>query len=215
MRSTAPLAHELLCDREIELTRAQLRSFDVRTAPANEPSDDVIKAALCRSYGLADVEKRFKPELLEAADKLGGDYGLQEVILRAAHRNGWSGRERITGGNLGSVLRAAFSTHSLSTLLSDVASKILVDGFAQVEQAWRAISRVRPVKDFKQTTCYRLTADLEYEEVGPGGELKHGTMGQETYWSVQLEFTNDKPLTKRKHRRVHLGERTRDTDDAI
>jgi hypothetical protein len=46
---------------------------------------------------------------------------------------------------------------------------------------WRSICAVRNVSDFKTVTSYRLVGKDQYEQVAPGGELKQGTLGEETY----------------------------------
>jgi hypothetical protein len=46
---------------------------------------------------------------------------------------------------------------------------------------WRNICAVRNVNDFKTVTSYRLIGKDQYELVAPGGELKHGTLGNEQY----------------------------------
>jgi phage major head subunit gpT-like protein len=56
-----------------------------------------------------------------------------------------------------------------------------LDGFFAVERTWRNICAVRNVSDFKTVTSYRLIGTDQYEQVAPGGELKHGTLGNETY----------------------------------
>ena len=58
-------------------------------------------------------------------------------------------------------------------------------GFFSVERVggggWRSICAVRNVNDFKTVTSYRLVGKDQYEIVAPGGELKQGTLGEETY----------------------------------
>jgi len=54
-------------------------------------------------------------------------------------------------------------------------------GFFSVERVWRSICAVRNVSDFKTVTSYRLVGKDQYEIVAPGGELKQGTLGEETY----------------------------------
>ncbi|MCA9251285.1 MAG: hypothetical protein KDA54_09125, partial [Phycisphaerales bacterium] len=66
-------------------------------------------------------------------------------------------------------------------ILSNVANKFLLEGFFSVERVWRNITSVRNVSDFKTVTSYRLIGKDQYEKVAPGGELKHGTLGEETY----------------------------------
>ena len=62
-----------------------------------------------------------------------------------------------------------------------MANKFLLEGFFSVERVWRNICAVRNVSDFKTVTSYRLIGKDQYEQVAPGGELKHGTLGNESY----------------------------------
>ena len=127
---------------------------------------------------------------MEAADRIGQGYGLQELLLAAARENGYSGsRGRITQGTLKEVLSYSLppvtaslpSTIHVSGILSNVAGKLILDGFNSVENTWRKIAKISSVSDFKTATRYRLTSSLEYEEVGAAGEIKHGSLGEESY----------------------------------
>ena len=66
-------------------------------------------------------------------------------------------------------------------MLTTTGNKMLLDGFNSTEQIWRTISQIKPTKDFKAVTSYRLTSSLEYELVPPAGEIPHGKLGQESY----------------------------------
>src|SRR5574340_441445 len=61
---------------------------------------------------------------------------------------------------------------------------------------WREVAQIRSVVDFKQVTAYRMTASLEYEEVGPAGEIKHGTLGQESYTLQAKTYAKMLSLTR-------------------
>jgi len=189
--------HELA---DIRAERPQAPAIHSSTRDMTQP---VIEAAFCRSAGLAEPEKHFKPETLEAADRnFRGGFGVQELLVMAARQNGYQGRERITAGNIREVLGYAlppvhasrgFSGIDTSGILSSSANKILLDGFNQGPQTWREVARPRTVSDFKSVTAYRLTADLEYAELGPTGEITHGELGEESY-SMQAK-TYAKMLT--------------------
>ncbi len=111
----------------------------------------------------------------------------------AASANGMpiSAGQRVHGGNLRQVLKLAmpdvhansFSTLgvSVSNILSNVATKELVAGYEEQDNTWREISTVKTVRDFKKVTTYRLLDSMEYEPLGAGGEIKHGTVSQESY----------------------------------
>jgi phage major head subunit gpT-like protein len=173
------------------LPAAKLFEADLQVAgrpkgPAtHSSSQDVsmpaIEAAFCLSAGLAAPEKHFKPEVLEAADKQYRGIGIQQLLLACASQNGYSGRPWIKADNLREVIQAAFSTHTITTMLTTTGNKLLLDGFNLLPQSWRQVASVKSVSDFKAVTMFRMNADLTYEEVGPGGEIEHGTVSQESY----------------------------------
>jgi hypothetical protein len=184
---------------ELELLRGTRHSTGVFKVAANrqEPDAKVIEAALCRAVGLPDYEKHFTEKVLDAVDTSGlKNFSLQAMLLRAACANGYdvSPGERITAGNIKRVLKRAFpdddavvmrgaqfSTVSLPGIFSNVANKEILAGFTEEDNTWREISRIATATDFKATTAYRLTDSLEYEELPKGGEIKHGTLGEESY----------------------------------
>ena len=152
----------------------------------------VLEAACILSGRLETPEKHCDERDLEAASRaFGRTMGLQELLLHAAWANGYSGR---TFRDWHGVMDAAFgrpgadvqasignSTISIAGILSNVANKFLLEGFFSVERIWRNICAVRSVTDFKTVTSYRLTGNDGYEKVAPGGEIKHGTLGEESY----------------------------------
>ncbi len=170
------LENDALKLQAMRAARPQAPAIQSSTHDAGLP---VLEAAFCRSCGMGNLEKHFRPEVLEAADRHRG-IGLGEILLRAAAETGCDHR-MIRASNLREIMRAAFSTHTITTLLTSTGNKMLLDGFSMIPQTWREVAAVRPVSDFKQVRAFRLTASLEYEEVGPAGEIKHGTMGQESY----------------------------------
>lgn len=153
-----------------------------------EIGDRVITAAICKSLGLRTLEKQFDERTLDATDRyFKHGIGMQQLLFRAAAANG---QHFDSVGNLRGLLKAAFmpqelragfSTLSLPDILSDSMNKMLLDHFNAVEGAWRQISAIRPVRDFRTHNSYSLTGDLQYEEVGSTGEIKHGTLGDEAY----------------------------------
>jgi phage major head subunit gpT-like protein len=191
---------------EVELVKAQA-SFEVALIQAERPKGpaihasmrdggaQVIEAAFAQSCGLQNADKVYKPEVLEAAWKHRG-IGIQELLLNHAVQAGYSGRMRIGDDNLREVIRAAFSTHTLTTLLTSTGNKLLLEGFMSIPQSWREVAAVRSVSDFKTVTAFRLNASLEYEEVGPAGEIKHGTLSQESYTMQAKTYAKMLALTR-------------------
>ncbi len=152
---------------------------------SQDVSMPAIEAAFCQSAGLKEPEKHFKPEVLEASDRYRG-IGIQKLLMICAQQNGYSGRDWIRADNLREVIQAAFSTHTITTMLTTTGNKMLLEGFNLLPQSWRQVASVKTVSDFKAVTMFRMNADLEYEEVGPGGAIKHGTVSQESY-SIQVK----------------------------
>lgn len=177
---------------ELEILRAQRpKAPAVRDGAANTPAQgQVLEAACMLSGGVRadDLQGRYEDKAIEAAMKnYRGGLGLQELLLEAAWANGYTGRTfRDTRGILRAAfgdarLTAGFSNVDIGGILSNVANKFLLDGFMAVERVWREICAVRSVNDFKTVTSYRLIGDDQYELVGPTGEIKHGTLGEESF----------------------------------
>ncbi|HUS38543.1 MAG TPA: hypothetical protein VMX74_03795 [Pirellulales bacterium] len=180
---------------EVELIKAEMPKGPGIRASMRDGAGPAIEAAFAISAGLQTPEKYFAPEVLEAADQTFGGFGLQETMLHFARQGGYTGRERIGLDNAREVMQAAFSIHSLTTLLTSTGNKILLDGFNSIPQSWREVAQIRTVSDFKTVTAFRMTADLEYAEVGPGGEIQHGTVSQESYTLKALTYAKMLTLT--------------------
>jgi hypothetical protein len=151
----------------------------VHVVTPSAPSAEVIEAAFALQGGLPNVEKAFKPEVLEAAHKARRDISLGEVLLQAAISNGYDGPRRLTASTLRPVLQAAWATHSIAGILSNTANKSLLAGFNSVESSWRSIASVRSVNDFKTLTSYRLNGGFKFDKVANGGELKNAAASDE------------------------------------
>jgi len=172
---------------ELEILRATRPRSPAIHVPDHRLTGSVLEAACYLAAGLANVEQHFEAQTLElASQRYRGGIGLQELLLEAAWANGYSGRNfRDSRAALryafGHTVEAAFSTINIGGILSNVANKFLLEGFFSVERVWRNICAVRNVSDFKTVTSYRLIGKDQYELVAPGGELKSGTLGEESY----------------------------------
>ena len=144
------------------------------------PTAEVIEASFALQGGLPGVEKAYKPEVLEAAHKARRELSIGEVIVQAAVANGYDGSRRLNAATLRPILQAAWATHSIAGILSNTANKFLLAGFNGVESAWRSISTVRSVNDFKTLTSYRLNGGFKFEKVANGGELKNAASSEES-----------------------------------
>lgn len=182
-------------DAIAEMRKARPQAFNVHTGTPPPAEPLVLQAALCMSGGLRDIEKRFTPATLEAADRHRG-IGLQEVLLFAANQGGYTGRQRITAGNLRPILQAAWSTAAISGILGATANKFLMESFNYVESAWREIAAIRNVSDFKTVTSYRLTGGGGYTQLGPGGAIDHGTLAEDSFTNKALTYAEMLAITR-------------------
>lgn len=161
---------------ELEMLRAS-RAEAPKVKSAARTESAVLECVAMRAAGVssARLENRYDEKTLEAAYKLRG-IGLQEFCAMAAGAPLPHYRS-----DAGGWLRAAFSNASLPNLLSNVANKALLEGYNYAEDSWRKIAKITSVPDFKQAKRYRLDANAAFTKVAPGGELKHGSLGEGGY----------------------------------
>jgi hypothetical protein len=162
---------------ELEVLRASRPTVNIITSQKITATPKVFEAIALMSSGIqaGRLEKLYDVQTLEAADKLRG-IGIQEYC------------EQICGMQLprfrrdaSAWLSAAFSTASLPGILSNVANKMLLEGYSYIEDTWRKICKIASVNDFKEHSRYRMTGSFKFEQVGPDGELKHGKVDEQKY----------------------------------
>jgi hypothetical protein len=172
---------------ELEVLRASRPKAPSIHAPDTSITGEVLEAACFQSAKLEGLDKVCSAQALEvAAKRFQSGLGLQELLIEAAIANGYTGRtfrdsRRVLEAAFGRGIEAGMTIIDVGGILSNVANKFLLEGFFSVERVWRSICAVRNVSDFKTVTSYRLVGKDQYEQVAPGGELKHGTLGEETY----------------------------------
>lgn len=83
------------------------------------------------------------------------------------------------------LIRAGFSTVSLPDILSNVTGKALVAAYEEGTASWKAFADVRSATSFQVQTAIRPSVVGQLERLGPAGEIKHLTLGEQTIaWSV-------------------------------
>jgi hypothetical protein len=172
---------------ELEVLRATRPAAPAIHVPDNRITAPVLEAACYLTAGLRTGIETCDPATRDlAARRFDRGIGLQELFMEAAWANGYTGRSfrdrrGLMRAAFGQSVEAGFSAIDIGGILSNVANKFLLDGFFAVERVWRNICSVRNVSDFKTVTSYRLIGKDQYELVAPGGELKHGTLGNESF----------------------------------
>jgi hypothetical protein len=164
---------------ELEVLRASRHVPNVGGMSHEVAGADVLEAAVAQSIGMAGADEHYGDQVMQAAhQRFHGRLSLQELMLEAARANGYQGRN--FRGDIRGILKAAFSSADISGILSNVANKSMLASFLAVEQSWRQIADIGSVSDFKTHTRYRLIGDDQYELVRPGGEIAHGTLGEDS-----------------------------------
>jgi hypothetical protein len=173
-------------ERDMVLCQRRNGGFNIGTSKT--PDAKTVEAAVAMSAGLKDIEKAYDERTLNAAqDAFKRGLGLRETIDLYARRNGFSGQTSDIEGQLfhafnGPQVRASgYSTNVVGGILSNIANKFIREAFMFVEQEWAKFSAIASVRDFKTRTVYSLTGDLDFQRVTNGGEIAHGTLGEETY----------------------------------
>lgn len=208
-------------------THADLNSLKVDLLQAARPtgpavhvvdqsvSADVMSAALLRASGTISsqqIEKQFDAKTLEASDKpslramtlhkllgfvaaAGGIHvqpGDKDQLIRAAFE---VERKRINASGLATF--DAFSTISLSGILSNTANKALLAAYSAVNVTWNMIAAVRSHTDFKVNTLYQLDADGQFKETGASGELPLISLQESSYTNQLKTYGAVMTLTRR------------------
>jgi len=162
---------------ELHILRASRPKVPAASAPQRPATPQVFEAVALMASGLPNsrIEAIYAEPVLEAAERLRG-VGIQEFCELACGQQLPRFRRDAAGW-----LQAAFSTTSLPGILSNIANKMLLEGYNYVEDAWRKIARIASVNDFKEHSRYRMTGSFKFEQVGPDGELKHGKLDEQKF----------------------------------
>lgn len=175
----------------------------------------VIEAAICMTGRLADdsdlVKKyRFTDQELQAAhDRFPGGIGLKDVAFAFAklhgHDKGYS--TQVTGDVLRAAcgqserreIRAAggFSPNDITTTVSATANKFAQRGFNYGDTTPLRISRIKSVRNFQQITTISLTGAGMLEQLGPGGQIKHKALGEQTYTNQADTYAGMLAITRK------------------
>ena len=178
----------------------------------------VLEAAVCMTGRLDNIEKKFDDQTLQAAhDRFPQGIGLNQLVLLGAEANGY--RNQYGSKVTVEAQRAAFgmttpqhirasgfsSGVSIPTVLSNVANKFLRRGWDAVDMTPMRIAAVRSVSDFKTVTTVSLTGDLTFQKVGADGQIKHGTVGEETYTNKADTYARMLAITRTDFMNDDLG----------
>ncbi len=144
----------------------------IRTA-ITAPQPLAIEAALLMRLGHGTLaEKTLGERACDAGEQLGAAH-LLDLCRACLEQDGME----VPRGRL-ELVKAALSTYSLPVALGNVANKLLLAAYEDSPATWRSFCAIRSVSDFKESTAIRPSFTGGLEPVAPGGELKHGSVGE-------------------------------------
>ncbi|WP_417396905.1 hypothetical protein [Gimesia chilikensis] len=182
---------------DINKTKVAVMNAEMPAAPEQPKSGapnqgKVIEAALCLHCSMTEDEtgKYYDEKVMNAAIEARRRISLHYLIyetIRAAGGNPTFGA--MDDHTIKAALRAdqqlqasgGFSTISLSGTLGNVANKQLLAAYASVPMVVFEFCAIASHNDFKAHTKYRLVSSGQFRKVGPTGELKHGSLSEDTY----------------------------------
>ena len=168
---------------------------------------EVVDAALMlRGNMETEAVTEFGEKAVDAARKIGNITmrGLMQWGLRAA---GEQTSEFVTTDDLirksfhlSQRGTGAFSSMSLPYMLGNIAKKSMLRAYGDLSSSWEKWVDEISTNDFKSTTLFRPTIGSGFEQIGPGGEIKHGTVVEEHEegrlhsWGELLAITREQIL---------------------
>ena len=125
---------------------------------------------------LAYLESQYDESSLDQIDRFRG-IGIQEFCELACGGRYLPKYRRDSRG----WLEAAFSSASLPGILSNIANKVLLEGFLTMDDTWKKIAKIASVNNFQTHQRYRMNGAFKFEKVGADGEIKHGSIGEQAF----------------------------------
>jgi hypothetical protein len=157
-----------------------------------------LEARLCLRLGVSDqflVDDPDYGETIVSLARRRGSVSLHETIGEYFALDGRSHKhignnlfDAIPKGKEGHVQAKGFSTINLPGILGNVANKVLLDAFTNVDSTVDLIAEAADFQNFYPHQVYRLDHLGDFQPVPPTGELKHGHLSQSNYSNQLATF---------------------------
>lgn len=165
--------------------RAQGPAIHSRSEPVL--NNDVLAAAVLLSVGTSHEKIAKDPDFGERVAEAAWKHrhitlhGLIAAALRAEGISPPHGGKAIFDAAMERSIRAGFSTVNLPGILGTVGNKMLLDSFTAVDVVYPRIAQQSDFNNFLTYTQYRLNDVGSFASVGQDGEIKHGSLSEESY----------------------------------
>lgn len=173
----------------LRASRPKPRKSNAKDAPSEAT---VIEAALCMNSGFlteSEAGDQYDERTMNAAIESSREVSLRTLLVNVIEATGGhAGNGRVTDTMIEAALNAdamiragGTSTLSLSSTLGNIANKHLMKSYNSVVNVVSKFCNQTDHVDFKIHTRHRVTADGELVDLGKNGEIKHGSMSEDTY----------------------------------
>jgi len=172
---------EVVTAKVLETIRAERPSSSVNISVKPEPERDDMKsnleAAMCLRCGISpdELEKEYGARSVEAG-MLDMDMPLRDLLIECMRIDGIP----YSRGFDNYTIRAAFSSVTLPGILSNVANKKLLQSFAAQPVIATRLCSTGDLNDFKEADRFRLTDVGDLKPIGADGEIKSGSVVEES-----------------------------------
>lgn len=167
------------------------KSYDVAVVEASllrsgGMGEDAVAASVRREHGSSKVEEIMN----KSYDRNMQGFGLQDLVYASIESAGEEVPSRRCNAEvIECAMRASreikasngSSTLSLPGVLSNIANKQMLQSYEDNKGIWEKICSTTDTSDFKSFDSYRLTEAGVLEQVGPAGEIKHTSLGEESF----------------------------------
>lgn len=180
---------------EVTVLRAERAHAPMIRSGGRVADGDVLCAGLCLNAGLSEsfLSEQFTPQVMNQATSLEARGTTIHTILRAVARSAGNPlpEGKLTASDVRQAFEASlqlrasgFSTISLPGVLGNTVGRILLESYRMPDSVARKISKASSLSDFKVgATSYRLSSIGSLEKLPPGGEIKHGSLGEDSFTS--------------------------------
>lgn len=172
----------------------------------NGPSIDAaaLEASLSFQCGIPEgiIKATCGEQAMSIADKHLRGMGLKDVMIEACRLEG----KTVSVGFSNDTIKASFSTVTLPGILSNVANKKALQAYNAIESIAAKLCSVGDLNDFKEAERVRLVDVGDLEKIGPDGELKDGSLGEDRATNKLTTYGKVFTLTREMIYNDNLGE---------
>lgn len=151
----------------------------VNTGARGASEADVILAGAYRQMGRSDLAEKVGPAAAEQAERFRHTMDWAEACIRA------DGLPVPRGAH--AMLRAAFSTLSMTTALTESGNRIAREALAAAPPTITLLGNPMDLANFKEVKILTPVLRRGFQQMAPGGQLQHASIEEELQTAVKAD----------------------------